>query len=52
MNAVTEDLRFNGVREEHVGCLDGGWLIGCGHPEDNTPKDRKMLVSLLLRFLK
>lgn len=32
MNAVTEGIRFNGVWEEHVGCLDGGWLIGCGHP--------------------
>lgn len=32
MNAVTEDIRSNGVREEDAGCLDGGWVIGCGHP--------------------
>lgn len=36
MNAVTEDIRLNGVREEDAGCLDGGWVI--------TPKERKFAV--------
>lgn len=30
MNAVTEDVRFNSVKED-AGRLGGGRLIGCGH---------------------